>query len=293
MGYGYYATHDIGWWAPMEWSPCSLRARICALPTADDIAHGSCLACSSLVWLVVMSSHPSRRRSLEEAFTTPAASRSQRRRQVVTAQPSTRRSSRGTASRTRNRNTSRRRSQNAPFVSPPSSIRDTARDPARGSGSRSNLFYEPSYRHSQESQGSHLFSPQQQQQQQQSNQDAPAPRLCYCDQPIDPDCVECAANRFCMQHPGFYCTGPCGWWIHPKCAGYEFHAGPDGGEEGAFLRSTFYYPNNMIIPISSASQGEQHPLYCIKCWEHQKQVQAKDTVLPAFGSLSREEKVLR
>jgi hypothetical protein len=24
------------------------------------------------------------------------------------------------------------------------------------------------------------------------------------------------------------------------------------------LRSTFYYPNNMIIPISSASQGEQH-----------------------------------
>jgi hypothetical protein len=29
------------------------------------------------------------------------------------------------------------------------------------------------------------------------------------------------------------------------------------------LRSTFYYPNNMIIPISSASQGEQHPLYCI------------------------------
>jgi hypothetical protein len=42
-----------------------------------------------------------------------------------------------------------------------------------------------------------LFSPpqQQQQQQQQSNQDAPAPRLCYCDQPSDPDCVECAANR--------------------------------------------------------------------------------------------------
>ena len=49
----------------------SLRARICALPTADDIAHGSCLACSSLVWLVVMSSRPSRRRSREEAFTTP------------------------------------------------------------------------------------------------------------------------------------------------------------------------------------------------------------------------------
>jgi hypothetical protein len=42
------------------------------------------------------------------------------------------------------------------------------------------------------------------------------------------------------------------------------------------LRSTFYYPNNMIIPISSASQGEQHPLYCIKCWEHQKRVQAED-----------------
>jgi hypothetical protein len=52
--------------------------------------------------------------------------------------------------------------------------------------------------------------------------------------------------------------------FHPKCAGYKFNAGPDGGEEGAFLRSTFYYPNNMIIPISSASQGEQHPLYCIK-----------------------------
>jgi hypothetical protein len=49
----------------------------------------------------------------------------------------------------------------------------------------------------------------------------------------------------------------------------------------------------MIIPISSASQGEQHPLYCIKCWEHQKRVQAEDTVPPAFGSLSREEKVLR
>jgi hypothetical protein len=95
-----------------------------------------------------------------------------------------------------------------------------------------------------------------------------------------------------MQHPGFYCTGPCGRWIHPKCAGYEFHAGPDGGEEGAFLLSTFYYPNNMIIPLS-ASQGEQHPLYCIKCWEHQKRVQAEDTVPPAFGSLSHEEKVLR
>ena len=130
------------------------------------------------------------------------------------------------------------------------------------------------------------FRPQQQQQQQQSNQDAPAPRLCYCDQPIDPDCVECAANRFCMQHPGFYCTGPCGRWIHPKCAGYEFHAGPDGGEEGAFLRSTFYYPNNMIIPISSASQGEQHPLYCIKCWEHQKRVQAEDHRLGSKTTLS-------
>jgi hypothetical protein len=59
----------------------------------------------------------------------------------------------------------------------------------------------------QDSEGTHLFSPpQQQQQQQQSNQDAPAPRLCYCDQPSDPDCVECAANHFCMQHPG----GPCG-----------------------------------------------------------------------------------
>jgi hypothetical protein len=85
-------------------------------------------------------------------------------------------------------------------VSPPSSIRDSARVASRGSGARSNRFYEPSYRHSQESQGRHLFSPpqQQQQQQQQSNQDAPAPRLCYCDQPSDPDCVECAANRFCM-----------------------------------------------------------------------------------------------
>jgi hypothetical protein len=56
-----------------------------------------------------------------------------------------------------------------------------------------------------------LFSPpqqqQQQQQQQQSYQDAPAPRLCYCDQPSDPDCVECAANRRqCLKNQSVTCS---------------------------------------------------------------------------------------
>jgi hypothetical protein len=39
-------------------------------------------------------------------------------------------------------------------------------------------------------------------------------RFCYCDQPIDANCDDCASDCFCMNHPRFYCSGSCGRWIH-------------------------------------------------------------------------------
>jgi hypothetical protein len=40
--------------------------------------------------------------------------------------------------------------------------------------------------------------------------------LCYCDQPVDPDYAQCCvANHFCVDHPGFYCSGSCCLMLDP------------------------------------------------------------------------------
>ncbi len=133
-------------------------------------------------------------------------------------------------------------------VTPASSIRDGARDRPRGRGAYTNRAYERDYRHSQQR---GLFQPQAPQQQGETT-------------PIDSNCASCGvANRFCMDHPGFYCSGPCGRWIHAKCAKYDCRCpGPDGGEEGGILRARFGYPSPLVVPISDISKGE-NPLYCI------------------------------
>ncbi len=202
------------------------------------------------------------RRTHATAFQTPAAGRRSQRRRIITDPLQPRVPSHHTpasgchASRQSSRRPSRRR--NAVTPGSASSIRDGARDRTRGSGICSNRSYSAGYRHSQEP--GILFSPQAPQPRDPPPA-APAEWFCYCDKPADSTCDQCSGHRFCVNHPGFYCSGPCGQWIHAKCAGYDFHLGPDGGEEGAFLRARFGYPNPMVVPISDSSQGN-YPLYC-------------------------------
>jgi hypothetical protein len=168
---------------------------------------------------------------------------------------------------------------------PPSSIRDTARIPTQGTGQRSNDRYTCEYSHYQSIVASQdgapasplradtydgVFGPASTTA---GNVPATAPvdRVCYCDQPINVNCDDCALDRFCMNHPGFYCSGTCGQWIHCHCAGYVFHPGPDGSENGAYLSAPLGYGDPFIVPLSPTSQGQHHPLLCIKCWEKHKQ----------------------
>jgi hypothetical protein len=165
-----------------------------------------------------MSDPNNRRRTRTAAFETPAAADSGRRqrRRVVTTAPRTRTnrqssqhrnesshpttSSRRQSSRTR---TTSSRRHNQRTVTPATSIRDTARNPTRGSGRYGNETYGVNYFQGRRV----LFSPGQQQQQEQQQeheqQQPPVERVCYCDQPVDRDCQDCAANRFCTRHPGF------------------------------------------------------------------------------------------
>jgi hypothetical protein len=50
-----------------------------------------------------------------------------------------------------------------------------------------------------------------------------------------------------------------------------FHPGPDGGENGAYLSAPLGYGDPFIVPLSPTSQGQHHPLLCIKCWKKHKQ----------------------
>jgi hypothetical protein len=188
-------------------------------------------------------------------------------------------------------------SKHARTVTPATSIWDTARVPTQGSGRYGSRFYDRNYR---DEQGRILFPPGQserEQQQQQEEQQAPVERLCYCDQHVDRDCQDCAAKRFCTRHPGFYCSGPCGCWIHATCAGYEFNPGPNGALEGGFLQSTFLSkgdePEPLCVPVTDSSQGTQNPLFCIKCWESRKRELADSAMDEDFDSLSRQERMLR
>jgi hypothetical protein len=261
-----------------------------------------------------MSDPNNRRRTRTAAFETPAAAHGARhqRRRVVTTAPRTRSNHQSSNHRnetTRQRTSSRRRQssrrgtssrrRNARTVTPATSIRDTARDPTRGSGRYGNERYGINYFQGRRV----LFSPgqqqqqEQQQQEQQEEQQAPVERLCYCDQPVDRDCQDCAANRFCTRHPGFYCSGPCGRWIHATCAGYEFNPGPNGALEGGFLQSTFLSkgdePGPLCVPVTDSSQGTQNPLFCIKCWESRKRELADSAMDEDFDSLSRQDRMLR
>lgn len=101
-----------------------------------------------------------------------------------------------------------------------------------------------------------------------------------------------------MNHPGFYCSGTCGRWIHCHCAGYVFHPGPDGSENGAYLSAPLGKGEPFIVPLSPTSQGRHHPLLCIKCWEKNKQdkYQQQDhaPLSPStFSNLRPDEQALR
>jgi hypothetical protein len=75
----------------------------------------------------------------------------------------------------------------------------------QGSGIRSNHRYDSNYyQQEQLSQQEAPFSPQALQQPGETNESLV--RLCYCDQPVNPDSAQCVANHFCVDRPGFYCS---------------------------------------------------------------------------------------
>lgn len=242
----------------------------------------------------------STRRTHEQAFGSTPASRNQRARHVTTERrrrgrtPSSYRGAPTSSSRRRSA-----RQQGRQLVTPVGSIRDGARYASRGSDIRGNQRYHPSYlrdRISQSGERRVLFSPPTAQPPATNppppDDSTPADdveRYCYCDLPVPSDCQACLNDEFCHEHPGFFCSGPCGRWLHLKCAGWKFDPTDDGG---IILTAGFGNPP-LLVRISALSQGENSPIWCIKCWEERKRADREQRDVVPFASLNRNDQMLR
>jgi hypothetical protein len=143
-----------------------------------------------------------------------------------------------------------RSSSGAPngLVTPASlrSIRQTAWDPARGTGQRDALRFTNDYSYQRivaSQEGAPAASPLRAS----TNAadvlvpttaaDVPTPapaggpgdtppplQFCYCDSEI-PACPACDSGAICPQHVGLYCSGTCGRWFHAACTGWHSVAG--------------------------------------------------------------------
>lgn len=179
-----------------------------------------------------------------------------------------------------------------------SSIRDGARNPPRGDALRLDSSYQLDYFRqadggsgSQNEDGARADLAERFEDVGLPDGAEAAPqRHCYCDTPVPVDCAACVADQFCMSHPFLQCSGDCGRWIHARCAGWIFVSGPGGGEDGAYVVSS--WDPDLCIPLSDVSQGE-HPWYCIKCWEARKRDRQANSSPVPFESLGIDEKARR
>lgn len=78
-----------------------------------------------------------------------------------------------------------------------------------------------------------------------------AKRHCHC----DVCCKDCTDKKACPLHPGMFCSGECGRWIHASCVGLSIE------ETNGQL---FLVEETRRIPLNALSQNE-NPWLCIMC----------------------------
>jgi hypothetical protein len=115
-------------------------------------------------------------------------------------------------------------------------------------------------------------------------------RYCYCDFPSDVSCQHCLAGA-CSIHAYAQCSGQCGRWFHPECAGWKVHRDAHG--DPPHIVPGWDAPAGMSISLSTATQGDSGtPCWCIKCYgarTHEPQpITNPEWLRPAFS-----ERVLR